>query len=289
MRRAVLLSSGLLCAATLPASAQIRASERGWVGQTIDGTKISIDYARPRARGREPIFGKVVHWGEVWTPGANDATTLEVNSPIRLDGHAVPKGKYSVWLVVREQGPWTMVLDPDFRRFHMNPPDSNATQVRFPVQTVQAPFEEALTWTISDLEVSSATLGMHWGPTRVAMKLEVTPTLRMETPAAEAAAYLGRYDWVWKGPDSTKKVQLVVTWENGWMMGDFEPKDDYFDHFALIRVKDGWYTLGLFEKGRIYEVVSEWVISFDRNAMGKLTFELRQDTDELLATGSKRP
>ena len=105
IRRALLLCATLGSTATLPLTGQIRASERGWVGQTIDGTKISIDYARPRARGREPIFGKVVHWAEVWTPGANYATTLEVNNPVRLDGHPVAKGKYSVWLVVREQGP----------------------------------------------------------------------------------------------------------------------------------------------------------------------------------------
>ena len=102
----------------------------------IDGTKISMTYSRPRARGRDTLFGnpKAVHWGEVWTPGANYATTFEVNRPVTLDGHAVKAGTYSVWMVVRQSGPWTMVLDPKVR-YHTDPPDSNATQIRFPVTT----------------------------------------------------------------------------------------------------------------------------------------------------------
>ena len=44
------------------AGAQIRSSERGMASQTVDGTVITVDYARPQARGRRVIFG-VVYWG----------------------------------------------------------------------------------------------------------------------------------------------------------------------------------------------------------------------------------
>ena len=52
------------------AHAQIRASERGTVTQTVDGTTIKIDYSRPQARGRDNLYGGQIHWGEVWSPGA---------------------------------------------------------------------------------------------------------------------------------------------------------------------------------------------------------------------------
>ncbi|HRZ10013.1 MAG TPA: DUF2911 domain-containing protein, partial [Gemmatimonadales bacterium] len=92
-------------------SAQMRASERGSVSQTIDGTTITIDYSRPQVRGRDSLFGGVEKWGAVWTPGANYATTLEVNRPLKIDGHPVAPGKYSLWLVL-QPGEWTMVIDP---------------------------------------------------------------------------------------------------------------------------------------------------------------------------------
>jgi hypothetical protein len=86
-----------------------------------------------------------------------------------------------------------------------------------------------------------------------------------------------------------KKTQLVVTYADGWLMGNFEPRDPYFNNFALIRVADNWYTLGLFEKGNIYEVVREWVIEFSRGSDGQWTLELRDEDDKLQASGRKRP
>ncbi|HEX5817332.1 MAG TPA: DUF2911 domain-containing protein, partial [Gemmatimonadales bacterium] len=62
--------------------AQVRASERAEVKQTVDGTTITVNYARPRLRGRTDVFGTQVPWGEIWTPGANEATTLAVSKDV---------------------------------------------------------------------------------------------------------------------------------------------------------------------------------------------------------------
>ena len=84
--RRLAFSMALLGASPSAAAAQIRASEIGTMSQIIDGTKITMEYSRPRARGRDQLFGHVVHWNEVWTPGANWATTFETNKNITLNG-----------------------------------------------------------------------------------------------------------------------------------------------------------------------------------------------------------
>ncbi len=56
--------------------AQIRASERSTVSQTVDGTVITIDYSRPQLRGRTDRWGGEVPWGKKWTPGGNWATNI---------------------------------------------------------------------------------------------------------------------------------------------------------------------------------------------------------------------
>ena len=132
------------------------------MSQIIDGTKISMEYSRPRARGRDPLFGgRVVHWNEVWTPGANWATTLEASKDVTLNGQRVPKGKYSVWLVVRQNADWTLILDPRARRYHEERPDSTATQIRLAVRPTSAPFTEVLTWSMPALSGTGGTLAMH--------------------------------------------------------------------------------------------------------------------------------
>src|SRR5262245_15914821 len=105
--RTALMSAAVLVAAR-SAAGQVRASERGRVSQVVDGTWIELDYGRPRLRGRT-AFGEVVHWGEIWTPGANFATTIRFGKAVKVSGHSVPAGRYSMWLRPTEQE-WTLFL-----------------------------------------------------------------------------------------------------------------------------------------------------------------------------------
>ncbi|MEI2718564.1 MAG: hypothetical protein V9E87_00265 [Gemmatimonadales bacterium] len=43
------------------------------------------------------------------------------------------------------------MLDPDFKRFHTEPPDSTPKQVRLPIRVDQAPFVDVLTWSMPEL------------------------------------------------------------------------------------------------------------------------------------------
>jgi hypothetical protein len=273
-------------------AAQIRASERSTLSQTIDGTVISLNYARPRLRGRAQVFGtKTVRWDEVWTPGANWATILETSKPIELGGRPVPKGKYSVWLVVRQSGPWTLVLDPDHHRYHMEPPDSNATQIRIPVSPAPAPRTEVLTWSFPDIRVSGGTLAMQWAETVVTTDLKVSPSYGITMSPEDAAPYLGRYTFAYlpaPGEKADTSV-LVLTYEKGSLYGNYVPKDDYMTGFVMIRIGDGSLIPGLFAKGAIYEVIRDMVFEFKGPKGRPDSFEVRDDHDELLAGGRRLP
>ena len=286
---------GALLSLPRTATAQIRASELGSMTQVIDGTKISVTYSRPRARGRLKLFGNPVaqHWGEVWTPGANWATVLELSKDVTLNGRAVPKGKYSVWMVLRETGDWTTVLDPNWRIFHMDPPDSSDTQIRISTPVGEAPFMDVLTWSMPELSVSAGTLAMQWGTTRATLKVGVTATLEVTMPESEAQPYIGRYEYrmTKPAPGSTGVSVLIVTYENKTLRARWEPNDDYFQTFALIRVGPDIFTPGIYDRdGTVYEVLRpDMMFTFRRVAQQAVTFEVRLDDDTLEATGTRQP
>ncbi|HEV7703034.1 MAG TPA: DUF2911 domain-containing protein [Gemmatimonadaceae bacterium] len=274
--------------------AQIRASEPASVSQTVDGTKITIEYSRPRARGRDNIFGtRDVKWNEVWTPGANYATTLEANHDITLDGHPVPKGKYSLWLVVKKSGPWTFVLDPRAKLFHMAHPDSTSSQIRFDVKAQSAPFTEVLTWTFPNVSATGATLAMAWIKTRVSVEVGVPPSLIVELPSADATPYLGRYEFAPMTKEDSakaKKDAFVVTYENGILKGEFDPIDDYMRKFALIRIGTDTFAPGIYEKGVIYEVLRpDMTIEFALENGRASSLEMRDDSDTLEGKATRVP
>lgn len=210
--------------AAAPAQSQIVASERAMVAQMVDGTKITIDYSRPRARGCTNIYGGMEKWGTTWTPGADDATTLEVNKPVTLLGITVPKGKYSVWLVLREQEPWTFVLDPRDTLFHTDHPDSTAQQLRAPIMPQPVAKTEVLTWSFPVVTTTGVTLDFRWGTMGISVPITVTPSLPLRVATADAAPYLGVYDYTWTDPDSKEKPsKSTVMVRDGQLFGQWEP------------------------------------------------------------------
>ncbi len=291
----MIIRTGVLASLILPfpLTAQIHASEVGVMSQTIDGTKMTIEYARPRSRGRTALFGtKYVHWGETWTPGANWATTLEADRDIKLNGHTVPKGKYSVWMVVRKNRNWTFVLDPQSHRYHMYPPDSSAKQIRFPVRAEAAPFTDVLTFSMPELHIDGGTLVFQWERVRVPVEVEVQPSLVMTLPADDAKAYLGKYHYVER--DTTGKLLKVMTFtithEDGTLKGQWTPDDPYFKKFALIRLSPDVFTVGVYDKnGQIYEVLKPDIIAeFDRVDGRVVGFNLRDGADNLVGKATRK-
>ena len=183
-RRSALVGiAATLIVGTAPASAQIRASEHGSVTQTIDGTTITMEYSRPSARGRE-LFGHVVPWNVVWTPGANWATTLETSRDVRLNGVEVAAGAYSVWMTPRADGGWTMTLNAETEFFHFQKPDPALGRYQIDLQTEAAAHVEMLTWSFPHVSGDAATLQMQWGETVAPLQVLAEPT-KAVTLAAE--------------------------------------------------------------------------------------------------------
>lgn len=280
-------------ASTSGASAQIRASELGTMSQVIDGTRIVLQYSRPRARGRDTLFGIGDRgWGHLWTPGANWATTIDASKGITLNKIAVPKGKYSMWMKLTSATAWTLVLDPDFHRYHEDRPDSNAKQIRIPVVVTAAPFTDVLTWSMPELRIDGGTLEFRWERARVALDVDVTPSLVMTLSAADAAPYLGLYTvtTIEKGKPGSVST-LTITHEDNTLKGVFEPDDPYLKKFALIRISPDWFAPAVYDKnGRIYEVLrpdETW--EFTRKAGKVVSFVVRLEDDELFARAVRKP
>ncbi len=176
----------------MPASAQIQASERGVTSQTIDGTTITLDYSRPVARGRT-LFGALVPWNGVWLPGANWATTLEVNKDIRLNGVPVPAGTYSVWAIPRPDR-FTITLNSNTHLFHFQKPDSTSEQIHISAEVEEAPHAEMLTWSFPAVSGDAGTLQFQWGTTAVAMQVLVEPSQSVTVEEERSASLVGEYD-----------------------------------------------------------------------------------------------
>lgn len=288
-----LLLPGLLAitAWSAPATAQVKASEPATLSQTVDGTVLSLEYSRPRVRGRDSIFGAEVKWDEVWTPGANWATTLEVSKDVKVNGHPLAKGKYSVWMVVRP-GAWTVVFDPRARLYHTKHPDSTPEQVRFDVRPEPRAMLEVLTWSFPEVRSSHATLAMEWERVRVPLDIEVPSSYQQAVPAEVARRYVGSWSLTWSDPgwgDTTAVFTFEVSHEGGALKGVWTTLPwPEAEPFLLLPVRDKWFALGMLKDGELYEVWQDMTFEFRVQSGRAQGYELRGEKDALLATGARR-
>lgn len=188
------LVGGLAVLASSPLEAQVVASERATFTQQIAGTTIELDFSRPSVRGRAPVFGGVVPWGKVWTPGANLSTRLRVSNDVRVGGEELPAGTYGVWLQVLEDAPWMLVLHQDTTLFHTQNPTVDEGFVAVPMATEPAnDFTENLVFDLQRIRADGADLVLTWGDTRAAVRIDVDPGFVLTVEPHEAARYVGTW------------------------------------------------------------------------------------------------
>ena len=249
------------------ATAQIRASERGAVSQTIDDTTITVDYARPTARGRE-LFGALVPWGVVWAPGANWATTLETNKPIRINGVDVAAGSYSMWMIPREDR-WTLTLNEETEYFHFQKPDSALGAYQIEVEPAVGEHTEMLTWAFPSVSGDAAMLEMRWGSTRTPMQVLVEPTKAVTLAEEEASVFVGEYDLeIVPGVGWPTEAEMRVSLDDsgmlrGWMSFPFHPGDEL--EFDMIPAGRDRFHAGLYRDGKLFNVETGVSFEFDGN------------------------
>lgn len=231
---AAAVALGTLAALPLAAAGQdeaavYRISQRATVSQKLGNTLISVDYSRPLVRGRTELFGKVVHWGEMWTPGANEATVLEVDRPVELNGHEVEAGRWSMWIIPSQVGPWELVLDPTDSLFHTQRPEPTEEQIRLVIETRNdGPPTEALTWAFPRIAQDGGTLRMNWGTRRIDIEVEVESAMPVLTVAEEEAArYVGEWTATLSAPPGSDTAPppttLTLTYADGSLQAEFPP------------------------------------------------------------------
>jgi Protein of unknown function (DUF2911) len=163
----LLAGAGISAQETAP---KVKPSQHGTVSQRIADTTITVDYNRPVARGRE-LFGKLVPYGRVWCPGADDCTTIELSTRVMFEGQELPAGKYSVWT---EPGPekWIVIFNKQANVFHTRYP-AGQDALRLEVTPRTGSHMETLAFYFPAVDGHKGELALHWGTVVVPMKLEV--------------------------------------------------------------------------------------------------------------------
>ncbi|MBS4039624.1 MAG: DUF2911 domain-containing protein [Flavobacteriales bacterium] len=168
--------SGILMMAFMAVSAQIKTpapSPRSVVQQTVGLTEVEIEYNRPSAKGRA-VFGNLVPFGKLWRTGANLNSMITFSEEVKIDGKALPKGKYAIFATPKADV-WEVVFYKDTENWGT---PQNFDEAKVALRTsakVEALGNHVETFTIAinNIDNDFAHLEIMWEKTKVAIKFEV--------------------------------------------------------------------------------------------------------------------
>ncbi|WP_291368967.1 DUF2911 domain-containing protein [Cyclobacterium sp.] len=148
-----------------------QASPSSKVVQQVGLTEIHLDYSRPGKKGRK-IFGELVPYGKVWRTGANNPTTLEFDTDIKVNGQNLAAGKYAFY-TVPNKNQWTLIFSNKTELWGAMGYDAkdDALRVTVPVNKLKKPVE-SMTIQFAELTDSGATLQLAWDKSQIGFRIE---------------------------------------------------------------------------------------------------------------------
>lgn len=89
---------------------------------------LTVEYCRPYKKGRlifgEKSEGALLPFGEYWRTGANEATEVEFNKDISINGNSLPAGRYRFYTVPGKSD-WTIAFNSELGKWGYGEPDYN--------------------------------------------------------------------------------------------------------------------------------------------------------------------
>lgn len=83
----------------------------------IGSKDIKIQYGSPAVKGRE-LWGDLVPYNVVWRTGANEASYVDLAEEMTIEGQKLAAGKYSLFTIPKESGPWTVIFNSEWDLEH---------------------------------------------------------------------------------------------------------------------------------------------------------------------------
>ena len=174
---AVALALTLLAGCERVPSGENRVSQPAMLAQRVGQTMLLVQYNRPSARGRV-LFGGIVPFDSIWCPGADEGTRLETTHDLAIGGATLPAGGYSLWMLPRETGPWTLIFSREADAYHVPYPGPEHDALRVEVLPGRGPPVETLSWSFPVATRAGAVLRFSWGDVLLDLPLRPRPRAR---------------------------------------------------------------------------------------------------------------
>ncbi|MBL7856132.1 MAG: DUF2911 domain-containing protein [Cyclobacteriaceae bacterium] len=166
MKRLALIALAVVSIVSAATAQDKPVSPKAEASGTIGTTKVNIVYHQPSARGRKMLGGNEPY-GKVWRTGANDATTIEFDKAVKIEGKDLPAGKYALFTIPGEKE-WVIIFNKEHKQWGAYSYKEKDDALRVTVKAGKTPsFVETFT-----IGVGKDQIELSWENTAVAFKVK---------------------------------------------------------------------------------------------------------------------
>jgi len=131
--------------------------------QEIGLTEFFVRYSRPSVKGRKKhIWGELVPYRKVWRAGANEATTIEFSSDVKINGKPLKKGKYAIFVIPQKKGDWTFIFNTAVDSWGKEAYNEANDVLRVNATVEKSKFQETLAYDFDKIVENEATFILRW-------------------------------------------------------------------------------------------------------------------------------
>ena len=140
--------------------------------EMIGDAHIHIDYSSPGVRGRI-IFGGLVGYDTVWQAGAHNATWLETNMDLVINGELLPKGKYGFFTIPSKED-WTIMINKNWNQHGKDDYDENDDVIRFKVTpSISDEITEHLEYKVNKISETEGNISLAWEKVTIGFRFKI--------------------------------------------------------------------------------------------------------------------
>lgn len=127
----------------------------------IGDAHIHMDYSSPGVRDRI-IFGGLLAYDKVWQAGAHNATWLETNKDLIIEGETLPAGKYGFFTIPSKEE-WTLIFNTNWDQHGKDEYDAKDDVLRFKVKPIfSETITEHLAYKVKKTSNNEGTISLAW-------------------------------------------------------------------------------------------------------------------------------
>jgi hypothetical protein len=139
------------------------ASPPATANATLSGKAVTVKYNSPRLKGRT-VGSEVAPYGEVWSTGANPATTLVTAANLKIGTLEVPAGTYTLFTLPNKDQ-WLFIVSKKTGEWGIPYPEGNDLGRTPMTSKPAASSQEDMSISFENTKGSTTELHVKWGTT----------------------------------------------------------------------------------------------------------------------------